>query len=114
LVRRLDPTEGLPRDAAETAGRCDHRGAAAVYKRRWQVELFTALKQNLRVKTLVGTSANALKIRVRTAFISILLLKFRQLRSRLGWSLSRLVDWRFPGEAVLDSSGSACNLLRNK
>jgi hypothetical protein len=33
---------------------------AAIYKERWQVELFfKALKQNLKVKTFVGTSANA-------------------------------------------------------
>lgn len=36
---------------------------AAIYKERWQIELFfKALKQNLRVKTFVGTSANAVKI----------------------------------------------------
>lgn len=65
---------------------------AAIYKQRWQVELFfKALKQNLRVKTFVGTSANALKIQIWTALIAILLIKFLQLRSRLGWSLSRLV-----------------------
>src|SRR6266704_663331 len=35
---------------------------AAIYKERWQIELFfRALKQSLRVKTFVGTSANALK-----------------------------------------------------
>ena len=38
---------------------------AAVYKERWQIELFfKALKQNLRVKTFVGTSANALKTQI--------------------------------------------------
>ena len=35
---------------------------ASVYKERWQIELFfRALKQSLRVKTFVGTSANALE-----------------------------------------------------
>jgi Transposase DDE domain. len=35
---------------------------AAIYKDRWQIELlFKALKQNLRIKTFVGTTANALK-----------------------------------------------------
>ena len=35
---------------------------AAIYKERWQIELlFKALKQNLRIKTFVGTTANALK-----------------------------------------------------
>ena len=34
---------------------------SAIYKDRWQIELFfKALKQNLKVKTFVGTSQNAL------------------------------------------------------
>jgi IS4 transposase len=38
---------------------------AAIYKDRWQVELFfKALKQNRKVKTFVGTSANALQAAV--------------------------------------------------
>jgi len=64
---------------------------ARIYKERWQIELFfKALKQLLRVKTFVGTSANALKIQVWTALIAILLLKYLQLRSQFGWSLSNL------------------------
>ena len=65
---------------------------AALYKDRWQIELFfKALKQNLKIKTFVGTSANALKVQVWTALIAILLLKYLQLRSRFAWSLSNLV-----------------------
>ena len=65
---------------------------AAIYKERWQVELFfKALKQNLRVKTFVGTSANALKIQIWTALIAMLLLRYLKLRARWGWSLSNLV-----------------------
>jgi hypothetical protein len=65
---------------------------AAIYKDRWQIELFfKALKQNLKIKTFVGTSANALKVQVWTALIAILLLKYLQLRSRFAWSLSNLV-----------------------
>lgn len=65
---------------------------AAIYKERWQIELFfKALKQSLRVKTFVGTSANALKIQIWTALIALLLLKYLQLRARFGWSLSNLV-----------------------
>jgi len=65
---------------------------AAIYKDRWQVELFfKALKQNLKIKTFVGTSANALKVQVWTALIAMLLLKYLQLRSRFAWSLSNLV-----------------------
>ena len=64
---------------------------ARIYKERWQVEVFfRALKQNLRIKTFVGTSANALKIQIWTALIAMLLLKYLQLRATYGWSLSNL------------------------
>jgi hypothetical protein len=65
---------------------------SAIYKDRWQIELFfKALKQNLRVKTFVGTSENALYIQIWTALIAMLLLKFLQYKSKFGWSLSNLV-----------------------
>ena len=65
---------------------------AAIYKDRWQVELFfKAIKQNLKIKTFVGTSPNALKTQVWAALIAILLLRFLQLRARYAWSLSNLV-----------------------
>jgi hypothetical protein len=64
---------------------------AAIYKERWQIELFfKALKQHLKVKTFVGTSENAVKTQIWVALISILLLKYLQLRSSWGWSLSNL------------------------
>ena len=65
---------------------------AAIYKDRWQIELFfKALKQNLKIKTFVGTSANAVKTQMWTALISMLLLRYLQLSSRFGWSLANLV-----------------------
>ncbi len=65
---------------------------AAVYKERWQIELlFKALKQNLRVKTFVGTTANALKTQIWTALIALLAVKFLQLQAKFSWSLSRLI-----------------------
>jgi IS4 transposase len=65
---------------------------SAIYKDRWQIELFfKALKQNLKVKTFVGTSENALYIQIWTALIAMLLLKFLQYKSKFGWSLSNLV-----------------------
>jgi hypothetical protein len=65
---------------------------ADIYKDRWQIEIFfKALKQNLKIKTFVGTSANAVKIQIWTALIAMLILRFLQLRSRFGWSLSNLV-----------------------
>jgi hypothetical protein len=65
---------------------------ASIYKDRWQIELFfKALKQNLKIKNFVGTSANAVKIQIWTALIAMLILRFLQLRSKFNWSLSNLV-----------------------
>jgi len=65
---------------------------AAIYKDRWQIELFfKAIKQNLKIKTFVGTSANAVKIQVWTALMAMLILRYLQLKSKFGWSLSNLV-----------------------
>jgi len=65
---------------------------AAIYKDRWQIEIFFKyLKQNLKIKTFVGTSPNAVKIQIWTALIAMLLLRYLQLMARFAWSLSNLV-----------------------
>jgi hypothetical protein len=65
---------------------------AAIYKDRWAIELFfKALKQSLKLKTFVGTSENAVQIQIWTALIAMLLVKYLQLKSTFGWSLSNLV-----------------------
>jgi hypothetical protein len=64
---------------------------SAIYKERWEIEIFfKTLKQNLKVKTFVGTSENALRIQIWTALIAILLLKWLHHISKAGWSLSNL------------------------
>jgi hypothetical protein len=70
--------------AADTVGQ--------IYRERWQTELFfKALKQDLKVKTFLGTRRNALEVQLWTALIALLLVKYLQWRSRRGWSLSNLV-----------------------
>jgi len=65
---------------------------SSIYKDRWQIELFfKALKQNLKVKTFVGTTENALYIQIWTALIAMLLIKYLQFKSSFGWCLSNLV-----------------------
>ena len=65
---------------------------ARIYQDRWQIEtFFKTLKQNLKIKTFVGTSQNALFIQIWTALITILLLKYLQFQSTRAWSLSTLV-----------------------
>ena len=73
-----------------------HFGAttvAAIYKDRWMIELFfKALKQNLKVKSFVGTSRNALLIQIWTALIAMLLLKWLHHLSKAKWSFSNLAS----------------------
>jgi len=65
---------------------------ANLYRERWQIELFfKALKQSCKIKTFVGTSANAVKTQVWTALIAMLILRYLQLKARYGWHLANLV-----------------------
>jgi len=68
---------------------------ADLYKQRWQIELFCKwIKQNLKVKTFIGRSENAVMIQVLVALITYLLLKLAQLgcHSKMGLqSIVRLI-----------------------
>ena len=66
---------------------------ARIYKDRWKIEIFfKTIKQNLKIKTFVGTSPNAVKIQLWTALIVILLLKYLKMLSAYAhWSLSNLI-----------------------
>ncbi len=53
---------------------------ADLYKERWAIEVFfKTLKQNLRVKTFLGTTENALRIQIWSALIALLLIKWLHL-----------------------------------
>lgn len=52
------------------------RTIAVLYKKRWDIEIFfKALKQNLQVKTFIGTSPNAVKSQIYIALICYLILE---------------------------------------
>jgi len=76
----------------------NHMGFAAstiarIYKDRWQIEVFfKTLKQNLKIKTFVGTTENALRIQIWTALLAMLLLKWLHHLSMARWSLSNLAS----------------------
>lgn len=61
---------------------------ADVYKSRWDIELFFKwMKQNLKIKTFIGTSENAVKIQIWTAMIVYLLIEYIRFKSRTNYSL---------------------------
>ena len=65
-----------------------------LYKARWDVEVFFKhLKQLFRVKSFVGTSANAVRIQMWTSMIAMLLLRYLKLKAKYPWHLSNLITF---------------------
>ena len=64
---------------------------ADIYKSRWQVELFFKwIKQNLKIKTFLGTSQNALMTQIWVALITILVLSYMKFLAKLGQSITQI------------------------
>ena len=68
------------------------RTIADIYKERWQVELFfKAIKQNLKLKTFVGTSKNAILTQIWVSMCIYLLVAYLKYMSKTTWSVQRLM-----------------------
>jgi len=65
---------------------------ADIYKARWQVELFFKwIKQNLKIKSFVGTSKNAVLTQIWIALCVYLLLAFLKFQSKLQKSTQQIL-----------------------
>ena len=68
------------------------RTIADIYKSRWQVELFFKwIKQNLKIKSFVGTSKNAVLTQIWIAMCVYLLLAFIKFQSKMDQSLLQII-----------------------
>jgi hypothetical protein len=66
---------------------------AALYKSRWQVELFFKwIKQHLRIKSFVGTTANAVKVQIWTAIATYVLVAIARKRANSDASMHTLMQ----------------------
>ena len=64
---------------------------ADIYKERWQIELFFKwVKQNLKIKTFLGTTKNAVLTQIWIAMIIYLMLAYIKFSSKLGISLQTI------------------------
>jgi len=78
------------------------RTIADMYKSRWQIEIFFKwIKQNLKIKSFLGTSKNAVMTQIWAAMIYYLLLSFIKFQTKCRHSLHELT--RIVGEILLDS-----------
>jgi len=68
------------------------RTIADIYKARWQVELFFKwIKQNLKIKSFIGTSKNAVMTQIWIALCVYLLLAFIKFQSKLKKSMQQIL-----------------------
>ena len=98
---------------------------ADIYKERWQVELFFKwIKQNLRIKTFLGTSKNAVMTQIWIAMVAMLLLAYYKFMAKLNYSFSQVLKllqlslfkkqslWQLfdpgPTKHMLPDSGQLC------
>jgi len=103
---------------------------AALYKKRWQVELFFKwIKQNLRIKRFYGTSENAVKTQIWTAVcvyvlaaiikkelaLDVSLYTFLQILSVHSFEKTQLEQALFDGQAnsTLSAQANQLNLFES-
>jgi hypothetical protein len=64
---------------------------ADIYKDRWQIELFfREIKQNLRIKSFVGNTENAVLIQINTYLTVYLILAYQKFMSKIGLSVQQI------------------------
>lgn len=95
-VRRIgykDPETGKHYVFITNNFRWSAQTIADIYKQRWQVELFFKwIKQNLKIKSFLGTSENAVMTQVMVALCNYLLLAFMKFRSKIAISLQKIIQ----------------------
>ena len=65
---------------------------ADIYKARWQIELFfKCIKQNLKIKSFIGTSRNAVLTQIWVAMCTYLLLAWIKFSSRINGSFQQII-----------------------
>ncbi len=65
---------------------------ADIYKSRWQIELFFKwIKQNLKIKSFIGTSKNAVMTQIWIAMCVYLILAYLKFQSKLNKSLQQIL-----------------------
>jgi putative transposase len=64
---------------------------ADIYKARWEIELFFKwIKQNLKIKSFLGTSKNAVMTQIWIALTTMLVLSFMKFLAKLGLSITKI------------------------
>ncbi|TRO82573.1 IS4 family transposase [Trichloromonas acetexigens] len=91
-VRYLDEDSGVAYEFLTNALDIPAATVADLYKERWQIELFFKwIKQNLHIKSFLGTSRNAVMTQIWVVLCTYLLLAFHKFQSKLGQSMQQIL-----------------------
>jgi putative transposase len=91
-VRYLDEETGITYEFLTNELDLPAATVAQLYKERWQIELFFKwIKQNLRVKSFLGTSYNAVMTQLWIALCAYLVLAFLKFQSKLRHSMQQIL-----------------------
>jgi putative transposase len=94
-LRRIgyrDPETGKHYVFLTNAFHLSAKTIAGIYKERWQIELFFKwLKQNLKIKSFLGTSRNAVLTQIWVAICMYLLLAYIKFMSKLGIGMQQIL-----------------------
>jgi hypothetical protein len=92
LVEFEDPETGKMYQFLTNSMSLKATEVAALYKERWQIELFFKwIKQNLKVKSFLGTSSNAVLTQLWIALCVYLLLSVLKFKAKLGISICQIL-----------------------
>jgi hypothetical protein len=82
---------------------------AEIYRDRWQIELFfKKIKQNLKIKSFIGKSENAVRIQIWVAMLVVLLYEWNKFKSKVNVGLKEFLSRVIP---VLFDNRSMENIL---
>lgn len=91
LVGYVDPETGKYYEYLTNNFKLAAQTIADIYKSRWQIELFFKwIKQNLKIKSFLGTSPNAVKTQIWVAMCYYLLLTYIKYQAKYAHSLTEL------------------------
>ena len=95
LLRRVgyrDPASGKHYEFLTNNFALSAKTIADIYKQRWQIELFFKwVKQNLKIKSFVGHSKNAILTQIWIALCTYLLLAFVKFSAKLPFSMQKIL-----------------------
>ena len=90
-IRSIDPETGKAIIILTNIFHLSAKTISALYKERWQIEIFfKTIKQNLKIKSFIGSSRNAVLSQIWVAMIAYLLLAYFKFLSTFKWTVQKL------------------------